>query len=231
MIQLFEVLVGGTSIRAPAHLRRDTRERLLEAAELVFAQQGYRAATIREICRRAGSNISAVNYYFGDKQRLYSAALEHSYRCCLEAHPPTGLLTAEAPAEKKLLAFVRALLGRLCGQGHPALFGRLMAREMAEPTQALDALIDQFIRPQYKLILAINRELLGREATEQEVRFCAFSVVGQCLHYMQASAVTARLEPLSQTTGEAIEVVARHITRFSLAAMRHWAEHACSEDA
>ena len=43
-----------------------TRDKLIEAAGHVFAERGYRAATIRDICRRAGANVAAVNYTFGD---------------------------------------------------------------------------------------------------------------------------------------------------------------------
>ncbi|MBW2127416.1 MAG: helix-turn-helix transcriptional regulator [Deltaproteobacteria bacterium] len=35
----------------------------------VFAEKGYRAATIADICGRAKANVAAVNYYFGDKPR------------------------------------------------------------------------------------------------------------------------------------------------------------------
>ena len=57
-----------------------TRDKLIEAAGHVFAERGYRAATIREICRRAGANVAAVNYTFGDKMGLYTEVLRHSVR-------------------------------------------------------------------------------------------------------------------------------------------------------
>jgi AcrR family transcriptional regulator len=47
-----------------------TREALLEAAAQVFAELGFRAATVREICQRARANIASVNYHFGDKENL-----------------------------------------------------------------------------------------------------------------------------------------------------------------
>ena len=49
----------------------DTKERLMEVAGQVFAEKGFRDATVREICQRAGANLAAVNYHFGDKERLY----------------------------------------------------------------------------------------------------------------------------------------------------------------
>jgi AcrR family transcriptional regulator len=48
-----------------------TREKLLEAAGQIFAEHGFQAATVREICSRAGANVAAINYYFGDKVELY----------------------------------------------------------------------------------------------------------------------------------------------------------------
>ena len=51
-----------------------TRKKLLAAAGRVFAEKGYRDATIAEICRLAGTNIAAVNYHFSDKETLYREA-------------------------------------------------------------------------------------------------------------------------------------------------------------
>jgi len=56
---------------------QDTREKLLLAAVAVFAEKGYKAATVREICRRAkGANNNAVNYYFGGKAKLYGLIID-----------------------------------------------------------------------------------------------------------------------------------------------------------
>jgi AcrR family transcriptional regulator len=57
-----------------------TRGQLLKSACKVFAEKGYREATIAEICEKAGANIAAVNYYFRDKESLGRRATARPYR-------------------------------------------------------------------------------------------------------------------------------------------------------
>jgi AcrR family transcriptional regulator len=64
-----------------------TEQRLLEAAGQIFAEKGFRAATINEICTRAEANIAAVNYHFDSKERLYVEAVRHAYKSCADQVP------------------------------------------------------------------------------------------------------------------------------------------------
>ena len=62
-------------------------ELILETAGEVFAEQGYRKATIRNICKRSGVNLAAINYYFGDKERLYLAVLKYYRELAIKKYP------------------------------------------------------------------------------------------------------------------------------------------------
>ena len=124
-----------------------TRRELLDAAAEVFGEAGYRNATVREICRRAGANIAAINYHFGDKEKLYADVLRHAHSRALEKYPPLQGVTADAPPEQKLRAFIHSFLLRIFDDSPTACHGKLMSREMIEPTAALDSLVEEFIRP------------------------------------------------------------------------------------
>jgi TetR/AcrR family transcriptional regulator len=58
----------------------ETEDRLLAAAETVFAERGFRAASTAEIARRAGVNKTLIHYYFRSKEGLYRALMERISR-------------------------------------------------------------------------------------------------------------------------------------------------------
>ena len=53
----------------------DTKERILDVAERLFADFGFATTSLRDITREAGANLAAVNYHFGSKEALLKAVL------------------------------------------------------------------------------------------------------------------------------------------------------------
>jgi len=205
----------------PEANQAETRRQLLEAAGEVFAEVGFRDATVREICRRANANIAAVNYHFGDKETLYAEVMRYAQQKSLEKHPPLLAVSPNAVPEKKLHAFVESLLRRIFDNGPTAWYGKLMSREMIEPTAALDSLVAEKIRPMSEQIQSIVAEILGSHADEDRVRQCSWSVMSQCVFYKHCGALLTRLFPEQRFDASAIKQLADHITEFSLAAMKN----------
>ncbi|HXR03837.1 MAG TPA: CerR family C-terminal domain-containing protein [Verrucomicrobiae bacterium] len=202
----------------------ETRRQILEAAGEVFAEAGFGRATVREICRRAGANIAAVNYHFRDKETLYGEVLRDSQRMAFEKYPPLPGVAADARPEEKLRAFVRSFLLRLFDNGPITRFGRIMSREMVEPTGALDSLLKERLRPMADLLRGIMAEILGRSPDDEQVRLCVFSVVSQCVFYHHCRTMISRLFPEQRLDATMVDRLADHITGFSLAALKHLPE-------
>ena len=221
MKYLFEfVEVQITDIPSESSSGSETRQRLLDAAGEVFTKRGFRNSTIREICRRARANLAAVNYHFGDKERLYAAVLEYAHARGREQYPLASDEGADLPPEERLHAFIHHVVFSLFAEGVPSWPGQLMAQEMREPTAGLDALVEKTIRPMSEKLAAIVGELLGARGTAERIRLCQMSIIGQCLHPRNARPVIQRLFPQQQYGPEDIAALADHITRFSLGALR-----------
>lgn len=192
----------------------DTRARVVEAAGQVFAAKGFEGATIREICHLGRANLAAVNYYFGDKRRLYLAAVERAYSHRAE-QVPLPAWSADTTPQEKLADFVLTLLTRMVGQGGEQWERELMLREIAQPTDACQHLVHDYIRPQFQVLYHILEELMPG-VTPQRLRLVAFSVVGQCLHYRVTDPVIRMLVPPEEYASYQPEMLARHITKLTL---------------
>jgi AcrR family transcriptional regulator len=195
----------------------ETRQRLLDAAGEVFALKGFADATIREICGKAQANIAAVNYYFGDKQKLYAAVFANLLLQADEGPGPAD--AADESAEDRLRGFIRQFLKHLLDPGQPSWFGRLMAREMSEPTGILQSFVEDYVRPREAKLQAIIREIVG-ELPPRIIAKCSVSVVGQMMHYHFARPILKEISPIYANLDQHIEELADHVTRFSLGGLR-----------
>lgn len=195
-----------------------TRDRLLEAAGQEFAARGYEKATVRDICVRAGANVSAVNYHFGDKQKLYEEVI-------LQAHCKVKGVSYDGepgrPAPERLRAFVASLLSEMVRPEEELSWQRrLVLREMLDPSSALDRVVAESIRPRYHALRQIFRELCP-DADDCRLTALAMSVVGQCLQYKIAGPVMSRLMPPEIRKRLTIEYLTDHIALLVLSALGH----------
>ncbi len=214
--------MAGLVRHIPSESNAATRSALLDAAAEVFAESGFRNSTTRQICQRAKANVAAINYHFGDKAALYSEVLAQQSRIARERFPSDDGLAADATAKEQLGAFIRSFLQRVLSPELHARHGRIMAREMVEPTAALDRLVTEAIRPDSERLALIMRELLGPATPLSTLRLCGMSVVGQILFYCHCQPVIQRLFSEMPTDASRLDELAEHITRFSLAAVRNY---------
>ena len=208
----------------------ETKKRLLEAAGEIFAEYGYRAATVRQISQKAGANLAAINYHFGDKEGLYMAVLRSVPSAQAEKYPSNLGLAAQAGADQRLCAYVRSLIHRVFDEGRPGWHTKIMAREIVEPTRAFNTLVKEAARPLHKGLASIVRELLGSAASNESVRLCTLSIISQCVYYYHARSVIRRLYPEQKYTPDEIEKLVAHISDFSLSAIKELAQWKASRN-
>lgn len=195
-----------------------TRERLLQAALEVFAEHGYGAATIREICGRADANVAAVHYHFGDKRKLYEAIYGRLFDT-LRARR-TAFLPPEAPPEQRLRVHIQALFEEifLCDgdSDRQVQLSTIYLNEMARPTEVLDLIVSEHLEPDARALYEIIATLLGISPTDPLTIDCAASVIGQVLYYYHATPIISRLHPDHPPVAERLDALVEQVWQFSL---------------
>jgi AcrR family transcriptional regulator len=185
----------------------ETRQRLLDAAGELFAEKGFRLAGTREICRKAGTDIAAIHYHFGNKENLYEAVLRYADNLLVDAIP-----------EARLREMIEWVLAQCFAQGQPEWRWRFIEQATITLTPGLLAFFNSKILPLYQALDSICREFLGKDASQQQVRFATRSILGQCFYYRHFRVlIGGQGETFSN---EHLHELADHILEFSLAGLK-----------
>jgi TetR/AcrR family transcriptional regulator, regulator of cefoperazone and chloramphenicol sensitivity len=198
----------------------DARRRLLEASIPIFADKGYEASSVREICQRAETNIASVNYYFRDKENLYIEACKFAHLSSSDG----GCNELQAVDESQLpivqlRQYIRAMVLKMHTPADPHAVA-LMMRELANPSAAGREVVTLFIQPSADRLYAILK-LMVPNLDEHHLLMIGFSVMGQVLFYRQNRKVTEMLFGPHGIGELTADMVSEHITRFTLAALGH----------
>jgi len=163
----------------------DTKEQILNAAKSLFAQEGYRATSMRAITKRARVNLAAINYHFGSKEALLEAVFERHIKPINEVRlKRLKLIKDEARRLKRkpeVLEILRAYIEptahlKEVGKGGTN-FGMLIGRAFIDPDETVRKIFLRLMKPVTQLML----ELLGNALPElpKKVIFWRFhSVIG-----------------------------------------------------
>jgi len=177
------------------------RDRLLEGALRVFSEQGFRAASVREITDLVGVNIAAVNYYFGSKDGLIRSVL-HRYVAPIVEARKEALDGLEAQAKTLALKdVVRCLVVPMVTMSRDKWGGRsvvmLLLQTRVCPTPEIQSIVTElFNEITHRFIGSLLRAEpgLGREKAYWRYNF-ALGAIMQVLADTRPS--SRRLELLS----------------------------------
>lgn len=198
-----------------------TRQNIIDAAGRLFAEKGFKATTIAEICKAAQVNQAAVNFHFGGKEQLYIALVKYGYEYSL-AEIPWPKWEPGTPATARLRDFVLTFLRRAAADREPRWPCQLIMREMVEPTKACEEFVSGYIRPTLVLLHGILQDLLPPDFPEERRLLIGHSIIGQMLFYRVARPVLQLVlagNDLLRFDEAQMQRLADHITAFTLAAL------------
>ncbi|MEE8398006.1 MAG: CerR family C-terminal domain-containing protein [Desulfobacterales bacterium] len=174
------------------------KDRILDAAEELFAQNGYAAVSVRQITAAARCNLAAVNYHFGNKKNLYlevfrsrlvpnGKRVSQSFEDNLAARPEPALSDV-------IHALAQAFLeeGPLTDEERER-HAQLMAREMARPIGAMEIVIDEVMRPLFESVACRLRPHLMEEIDDESLTLKILSIFAMVTHFNFARAAISRI--------------------------------------
>lgn len=203
---------GGKPLRSDGI---EARNRLLDAAMVLFAEKGFAKTSTREIAQAAQVNIASISYYFGDKAGLYRAVWLDP-RCSPDVHA--------ADFDSASLTLDQALNGMLRGFVDPLKQGELMQkcmklhfREMLEPTGIWQEEIDTNIKPAHMALVGVICRHLGLAKADDDIHRLCFSIAGLGMMLHVAGDVFSAIRPQLVASHEALDLYGDRLVTYATA--------------
>ncbi len=202
---------------------KDVQERLLNAAEVLFCENGFAGTSIREIAAAAKCNIASVSYYFGGKEKLYTEVWRRHIlvlrdRQIASIDRVMSENQGEPCLEELLRSFAEAFIGSLVDETESSFLIKLMSREMLDRHLPSNMFVDEMIKP----TLGAMQKALGKtcpELQQSQVPLMVFSVVGQLIHLVRVRTMFKQSDRPDLPIFDLAEAV-DHIIKFSTAGIR-----------
>lgn len=193
----------------------EARNRLLDAALVLFAEKGFAKTSTREIAHAAQVNVASISYYFGDKAGLYRAVFQDPRS---NPGPDLALLSAQTTSlEAVLRAVVQGFTEPLKQGDLVQCCMRLHFREMLEPTGVWQDEINNTIRPLHTALANALCTQLGVDEADDDIHRLAFSITGLGLMVQVSTDCTTVLRPTLLATPEAVDCYADRLVAYALA--------------
>ena len=203
---------------------KSVKDRLLDAAEELFCEHGYKGTSIRDIAAAAGCNIASVNYYFGSKEKLYEQVW-HRYLIPMRDARIESInkIMSQAGIQPKLedllRSFADTFVGSMVDTSRTSRLSKLMAREYIDSNLPTNMFVDEVMKP---TITAMHSALVKTcpDLDESKILLVVFSIVGQLVHLVHIKTMFEQGgDDLSLQMLDLDEAV-NHVVKFSAAGIR-----------
>ena len=216
--------------------RVDPKEKILDAAEQLFAENGFSASSVRAITSAAEVNLAALHYHFGSKQALIEAVFArrigplNQERLQRLDTVENRFPTSPPPVEAILEAFFEPPVVRLVANpsGRGEVFVRLMGRAYSEPGDFFDEIIARHYSKSFSRFLAALQRALPRLSSE-ELFLRTHFLIGMLTHTLSHTLRIIRkrsrgdfipVDPVNVPQRLDIEQVIRALVAFGAAGLR-----------
>jgi AcrR family transcriptional regulator len=202
--------------------RTDTqrkKEKILNCAETLFAREGFKGVSIREISTEAECNQAMIHYYFGNKENLYQEVFKSRWlyrelkvvQCFKEA-----LAEISQPTPAQLIeAYARAYIDGPLTDPEKQIQRLLVVRELASPGEAFEFVLKQITRPITNIFLKHLKPFIREGTDEKSLIFNILAVYGIVYYFTYSITMVSKISRCEYNQELKQEMI-RNVVAFSL---------------
>jgi AcrR family transcriptional regulator len=202
---------NGTRMTRPSEV---TRDRILKAAERLFAERGYDGTSVRAIVAKARVNQAAINYHFAGKDGLYREVLRTGFRALTEHQLAHASEAGKLSREEALAQFIRDQLRPLTARDELSRYLRIFNWEAVRPTAVYRRLASEEAAPFMSGAIDLVRRFQP-EAEWPTLLIAAIWLIGQCHVFVRHREQLAAPPFSLALDGAAVEQIVQFISHLA----------------
>ena len=192
------------------------RDALIHAAIELFGRDGYAAVSTRMLSERAGTNIASIKYYFGGKDELYRAAVEHvvetlrpRLELALSGFTQGQELAGDDPAlqARLLKRLIANLMALFLGSDEVPVFMPLVLREFFMPGPHFETFYQALPRRLHELFTNAVAMVRGTDPRDETTILQAHALIGQIMIFHVGRPILFRRMDWQAFTPERIDAI------------------------
>jgi AcrR family transcriptional regulator len=198
-----------------------TRQSIINAAVLTFAEKGFERSSVRDIVTKARVNQAAINYHFKGKDGLYFEVLKIAFDRLTESSGFDAEKFKSLSREDALRNFVRQQLRPLLLHDETSRYIRMFAWESAHPSKVFRKFVATNSISYLAAAVDIVRRFLPPETQQRAAVCAAICLMGQCSVFVRNRDLFAQ-DPFKMTIDDAfVDELADLITRLAIGGLPH----------
>lgn len=189
--------------------KKSSKERIMESATKLFAQKGFDAVSIREICKDAGVNLCLISYYFGSKQELYNTIiydLIEKQTQYADQFFDTAIDPVTLPKKQQIDLLLR-MLDKFIDFFYSNISSDLIVL-LLKDQQSSEA---KFHSPVFEYLRTVIASVFDKDKNDKEVIFRTLFIISQINSPKILPAFSLRLLKQDKFTQEDIEIIKNNI--------------------
>ena len=156
---------------------KKTRDKLIEAAGLLFAKRGFNVVTVRDIVNQAKVPLSSINYHFGTKQILYREVLLEACKDVSTSYVDQKKLLNIEPYEA-LYIFINESIKLYKSDFVSRWKVALITRECWDPSNVFDDVMKEYLKPEADFMATLISRIVDKPLAHFQIRFAVVTLVG-----------------------------------------------------
>ena len=205
----------------------EVRQRILDAAANLLAENGYDRTSVRDITKLACCNVASVNYYFGGKDNLYLEVYRQRLTLLREVRiegidSVMNRSDRKVTVEELIRGFAEAFFKPLTDKTTGKTLMQLMWREMVEPHLPKRMFLEEVVNPVTKALTDAMKKVCPKLG-DREILLSIESIVAQLVHVIMLQKFQTAHRPGDVPIPEISDYV-DHIVEFSAAGIRNFSE-------